>query len=118
MRLFLRGVVSSLAVILVATPAFAQASSDADQLAAQGGRFSLSPYLGMVLPTADLLTLAKSSGTGTQDIKLTLFGKLVRETQADFERLGRGQQHFVGNESAEHRAGGAEKRLPGGLFGG
>ena len=71
MRLFLRGVVRSLAVILMATPAFAQAPSDADQLAAQGGRFSLSPYLGMVLPTADLLTLAKSSGTGTQDIKLS-----------------------------------------------
>ena len=71
MRSFIRGTVCSAAALLVAVPTFAQAPSEADQLAAQGGAVSLSPYVGMVLPTADLLTLSKSTGTGTQDIKLS-----------------------------------------------
>lgn len=67
-----RGAALALAAILVAAPTFAQSPAEgSERLASQGGSFSLSPYLGVVLPTADLLTLSKSGGTGTENLKLS-----------------------------------------------
>jgi hypothetical protein len=72
MRSSFRSVASALAAILVAAPIFAQSPADASgQLASQGGAFSLSPYVGVVMPTADLLTLSKGTGTGTESLKLS-----------------------------------------------
>jgi Outer membrane protein beta-barrel domain len=67
-----RSAAFALAVLLVATPIFAQSPAEgSERLASQGGSFSLSPYVGVVMPTADLLTLSKGTGTGTESLKLS-----------------------------------------------
>lgn len=67
-----RSAVLALAIVVVATPAFAQSPAEGTtQLEVQGGGFSLSPYVGVVMPTADLLSLSKGTGTGTQTLKLS-----------------------------------------------
>ena len=66
-----RRAVFALFALLLGTPVFAQAPSMTGSQSDQVARFSLSPYVGVVLPTADLLTLACGTGTGTQDIKLS-----------------------------------------------
>ncbi|MEO8337980.1 MAG: outer membrane beta-barrel protein [bacterium] len=78
-----RSAALALAALLAAAPVFAQSAAEGTQkLEGQGGGFSLSPYIGVVLPTADLLTLSKGTGstTGTQDFKMssaiTLGGRL------------------------------------------
>jgi hypothetical protein len=72
MKLPLRSAAIALAAMLVAAPTFAQSPAEGtSQLQAQGGGFSLSPYVGVVMPTADLLTLSKGTGTGTQSLKLS-----------------------------------------------
>jgi len=67
-----RSAALALAAMLAAAPTFAQSPAEGtSQLQAQGGSFSLSPYVGVVMPTADLLTLSKGTGTGTESLKLS-----------------------------------------------
>ncbi len=74
MSTFIRSATVALAAAFVAAPLFAQSAAEGTQkLEGQGGSFSLSPYVGVVMPTADLLTLSKSNGTtnGTQNFKMS-----------------------------------------------
>ncbi|MEO5817489.1 MAG: hypothetical protein ABIT20_19625 [Gemmatimonadaceae bacterium] len=74
MSTFIRSAAFALAAAFVAAPTFAQSAADGTQkLEAQGGSFSLSPYIGVVMPTADLLTLSRGTGTttGAQNFKMS-----------------------------------------------
>ena len=62
----------ALVAMLLSVRADAQSPAEGtERLASQGGSFSLSPYVGVVMPTADLLTLSKSTGTGTESLKMS-----------------------------------------------
>jgi hypothetical protein len=71
MQLTLRGTFIRLATLVVAMPMRAQAPSLGGEQEQQVGHFSLSPYIGAVVPTADLLKLAQSGGTPAQNLKLS-----------------------------------------------
>ena len=64
-----RNALLAVATVLLAAPASAQAPSLAGEQSQPVSRFSLSPYFGIVYPTADLLSLG--AGTTAQDIKLS-----------------------------------------------